>query len=63
MLQEAETDASKQWKQERSGGDYGQGTREMQQRNYVSKKESERKRREMFDDALEKFAKKDLEGV
>ena len=35
----------------------------MQQRNYVSKRESERKRRELFDDALDKFAKKDIEGV
>ena len=61
--QAAEDDASKQWQQERSGGNYGEGTREMQKRNYVSKKESERKRRELFDDALEKFAKKDIEGV
>ena len=35
----------------------------MQKKNYISKKESERKRRELFDDALEKFAKKDIEGV
>lgn len=35
----------------------------MQTKNYISKKENERKRREMFDDALEKFAKKDIEGV
>lgn len=62
-LQEAETESSKQFKQERSGGDYGEGTREMQTKNYISKKENERKRREMFDDALEKFAKKDIEGV
>lgn len=35
----------------------------MQTKNYISKKENERKRREMFDDALEKFTKKDIEGV
>lgn len=35
----------------------------MQKKNYVTKKESERKRRELFDDALDKFAKKDIEGV
>lgn len=63
IMQEAETESSKQFKQERSGGDYGEGTREMQTKNYISKKENERKRREMFDDALEKFAKKDIEGA
>ena len=35
----------------------------MQTKNYISRKEVERKRREMFDDALEKFQKKDIEGV
>ena len=62
-VQEAETPASKQFKQERSGGDYGEGTREMQSRNYITRKENERKRREMFDDALDKFKDKDIEGV
>lgn len=58
-----DADSAKQWKQERSGGNYGEGTREMQTKNYISKKENERKRREMFDDALEKFTKKDIEGA
>ena len=35
----------------------------MQSRNYISRKENERKRREMFDDGLDKFKAKDLEGV
>lgn len=35
----------------------------MQSRNYISRKENERKRREMFDDALDKFKAKDIEGV
>ena len=35
----------------------------MQSRNYISRKENERKRREMFDDALDKFKGKDIEGV
>ena len=35
----------------------------MQTKNYISRKETERKRRELFDDALEKFQKKDIEGV
>lgn len=32
-----------------------------QARNYVSRKEQERKRRELFDDALSKFNKNDIE--
>jgi hypothetical protein len=32
-----------------------------QARNYVSRKEQERKRRELFDDALAKFNKNDVE--
>lgn len=51
----------KTWKQERRGGNYGAGTKEMQARNYVQRKEAERKRRELFDDALVKFKKGDLE--
>lgn len=48
-------DVEAQWRAERGGGNYGAGTQEMQQRNYVSKKEAERKRREVFDDAMAKF--------
>jgi len=33
----------------------------LQARNYVSRKEQERKRRELFDDALAKFNKGDVE--
>lgn len=33
----------------------------LQARNYVSRKEQERKRRELFDDALSKFNKNDIE--
>lgn len=35
----------------------------LQARNYVSRKEQERKRREVFDDALAKFNKSDIEGA
>mmetsp|Transcript_33746 Transcript_33746/g.80094 ORF Transcript_33746/g.80094 Transcript_33746/m.80094 type:complete len:339 (-) Transcript_33746:164-1180(-) len=48
-------EAEAMWRRERGGGNYGAGTMEMQQRNYVSKKEAERKRREVFDDGLAKF--------
>jgi hypothetical protein len=53
--------AEKQWKKERAGGNYGAGTKEVQQRNYVARKEAERKRREMFDDALAKFKSNDIQ--
>jgi hypothetical protein len=63
-LQEEEIDeAERMARKERSGGNYGAGTKEMQARNYVSRKEQERKRRELFDDALAKFNKNDVEGA
>ena len=55
-LEEEElTEAEKVFKRERSGGNYGSGTKEMQERNYIARKEAERKRRELFDDALTTF--------
>lgn len=55
-LEDNEMDAfEKRMKNERAGGNYGSGTKEVQQRNYVMRKEAERKRRELFDDALAKF--------
>ncbi|EFJ43470.1 hypothetical protein VOLCADRAFT_76718 [Volvox carteri f. nagariensis] len=55
--------AEKMWKKERAGGNYGAGTKEIQARNYVQRKENERKRREMFDDALAKFKENDIQGA
>lgn len=49
------TEAERQFKNERSGGNYGAGTKEMQERNYIARKEAERERRQLFDDALSKF--------
>ena len=41
-LEEEElTEAEKQFRSERAGGNYGTGTKEMQQRNYIGKKEAE----------------------
>lgn len=55
-LEEPElTEAEKMFKAERSGGNYGLGTKEMQEKNYITRKEAERERRELFDDALKKF--------
>lgn len=61
-LQEEElTEAEKMFKAERGGGNYGAGTKEMQERNYIARKEAERERRQLFDDALSKFKKGDVE--
>ena len=57
------TEAQKQWQTERRGGNYGVGTKEMQARNYMNRKETEQKRRELFDIALSKFRKNDIQGV
>jgi len=57
------TPAEKAWKTERRGGNYGAGTKEVQARNYVARKEAERKRRELFDDALVRFKQGDVEGA
>ncbi len=63
LQEENLTDAQKQWQTERRGGNYGMGTKEMQARNYMNRKETEQKRRALFDTALSKFKKNDIEGV
>jgi hypothetical protein len=61
-VQEEEMDAAqRQAKMERAGGNYGAGTKELQARNYIGRKEQERKRRELFDDALVKFNAGEIE--
>lgn len=57
------TEAERMWKRERAGGNYGAGTKEVQQRNYIARKEQERKRRELFDDALAMFKQGKVEEV
>jgi len=60
-LKDEDSDAAeKMWKKERAGGNYGAGTKEVQARNYTTRKENERKRRELFDDALSKFKAGDI---
>ncbi|GFR39842.1 hypothetical protein Agub_g338 [Astrephomene gubernaculifera] len=56
-------EVEKMWRKERAGGNYGAGTKEIQARNYMQRKEDERKRREMFDDALAKFKENDIQGA
>lgn len=56
QLEEEElTEAERMFRAERGGGNYGAGTKEMQAKNYNARKEAERERRELFDEALKKF--------
>merc|ERR1711924_315197 len=48
---------------ESAGGNYGIGTRELQQTQYLEGTGLERQRREDFQDALELFRAKDFEGA
>lgn len=63
LEEEEMTEAERAWKRERAGGNYGAGTKEVQQRNYIARKEQERKRRELFDDALAMFKQGKVEEV
>lgn len=64
VFEKEEMDATaKAFANERAGGNYGYGTQELQQRNYIKKKEDARKRRELFDDGLEKFQSGDYENA
>ncbi|GAB4815855.1 hypothetical protein N2152v2_002901 [Parachlorella kessleri] len=49
------------FKADRVGGNYGIGTKEMQERNYAARREAERTRRALFDEALAKFKKGKIE--
>lgn len=53
----------KRFKQERGGGNYGEGTKELQIINYKKKKEREAKRESLFESGLDKFNSKDTQGV
>ena len=60
LVQDDSAGAERQFKSERAGGNYGAGTKEIQAKNYTTRKENERKRRELFDDALAKFKKNQI---
>lgn len=49
------TEAERMHKSEKAQGNYGVGTKEIQERNYIASKEATRKRKETFDDALAEF--------
>eukprot|EP00471_Norrisiella_sphaerica_P004673 CAMPEP_0184487546 /NCGR_PEP_ID=MMETSP0113_2-20130426/10186_1 /TAXON_ID=91329 /ORGANISM="Norrisiella sphaerica, Strain BC52" /LENGTH=265 /DNA_ID=CAMNT_0026869901 /DNA_START=245 /DNA_END=1042 /DNA_ORIENTATION=+ len=44
-----------EFRKERAGGNYGAGTREVQMRNYITSKENERRRNEVFNNGLEDY--------
>ena len=56
-----ERDENSAFQRERNGGNYGSGTQELQRRNYVERKELERKRTAMFNDAIALFNDKKYE--
>lgn len=63
-LQEEEmTDTERRFRSERAGGNYSAGTKEVQEKKYIERKESDRKRRELFNDALALYKKGDLENA
>jgi len=55
--------ADDRWKKERNAGNVGQGVREQQRKNYAAKMEVEQERLKLFNTALGKFRKNDLEGA
>ena len=63
-LQEAAmTEEQKAFADERGGGNYGAGTRAMQERNYMARQQREKQRKTMFEEALDKFRAQDIENV
>ena len=57
------SDTEKMFKRERSGGNYGGGTKELQMINYRTKQEREAKRKVLFNTGLEKFNKGEIQPV
>lgn len=55
--------ADRSWKREQNSGNVGLATREKQRRNYVAKKEKEADRLELFNEALRKFRKNDIQAA
>jgi tetratricopeptide (TPR) repeat protein len=49
--------------QERNGGNYGSGTQELQRRNYIERKELEKKRTDMFNEAIAAFNRAEYEAA
>ncbi|KAK9826931.1 hypothetical protein WJX74_000612 [Apatococcus lobatus] len=55
------SEQDKAFKNERGGGNYGAGTRALQEQNFMARQKREKMRKEMFEDALNKFRSNDIE--
>ena len=63
-MQESDLDEGQaKYHGERDGGNYGWSTKQWQIKTYQAKKEKEEKRVALFEAALGKFKKGDIEGV
>jgi len=63
-LQEEEiSPEEKMWKSEAAGGNVGYGTRQIQERNYLNRKKTEAERQELFETALSKFKKGEIDSA
>ena len=60
-VEESEMEAN--FKRERAGGNYGGGTKELQLMNFKKRQESDARRNGLFESGLDKFNKKDIQGV
>ena len=58
-----EVEKNSQFKSERAGGNYGQGTKEQQMNNYSRKRELENERLDMFDEAIALYNQKKFDDA
>ena len=58
-----ESEAEANFRKERAGGNYGGGTKELQLMNFKKRQESDARRNGLFETGLQKFNKKDIQGV
>lgn len=58
-----ETEAEAQFRKERAGGNYGGGTKELQLMNFKKRQEQDARRNGLFESGLDKFYKKEIQGV
>lgn len=63
MQEVEESEAEANFKRERAGGNYGGGTKELQLMNFRKRQEQDKKRNGLFESGLDKFYKKDIQGV
>lgn len=63
-LQEEEMSTDeKMWRREQMGGNVGLGTRQIQERNYLDRRKKEEERQALFEGALMKFKKGDIDAA